>query len=96
MTSRVNSAAKLAAANGRVEPSETVTDAVRVSVQDCQQIRRRGLDEQLFAHRIVRPALESPSTSGVGGRNSVRRHFVHHGLSHLSKNLPLCRDTIGI
>ena len=55
-------------------------DTVAVGVNDCEEVGSGGLDERFIADGVVRFAAKTSRTPGLSGWNSMRGHFVHHGL----------------
>ena len=55
-------------------------DAVAVGVNDCEEVGSGGLDDRFISDRIVCFAAKSSGASLLRCRNSMGRHFIHHGL----------------
>src|SRR5207302_11040623 len=51
-----------------------------VGVNDCEEVGSGGLDERFIADGMVRFAAKTAGASLLRCRNSMGRHFIHHGL----------------
>src|SRR5581483_411315 len=63
-----------------VKSSQVVSDTVAVGVNDCEKVGSGGLDKRFISDGIVCLAAKASRTAGLGGWNSMCRHFVHHCL----------------
>src|SRR5439155_7876782 len=63
-----------------VKSAEIMCDTVAVGVKDCEEVCSGGLDDRFISDRIVCLAAKSSGASLLRCRNSMGRHFIHHGL----------------
>src|SRR5438876_10553052 len=70
-------------------------DTVAVGVNDCEEVGSGGLDERFIADGMVRFAAKTAGAPDLGRWNSVRCHFVHHGLPGPLRHSWIVRGEVG-
>src|SRR5437667_9219296 len=63
-----------------MKSAKIMCDTVAVGVNDCEEVGSGGLDERFISNGVVSFTPKSTSASLLRRRNSMRGHFVHHGL----------------
>jgi hypothetical protein len=70
-------------------------NAVSVRVDDGEQICARCLDDGFISDRVVRFAAKTTCAPMLRRWNSVRCHFVHHGLPGAVRHVRIMRGKVG-
>ena len=78
-----------------VKSAEIMCDTVAVGVNDCEQVGSGGLDERFISDRIVCFAAKSSGASILRRRNSMRSHFIHHGLPGSLRHFRIVSREVG-